>query len=115
MPDLTIETATICPQHCATFEVSGSKGNVYKVSFDDYGRTCDCPAYKHSKGEVYDKTCKHIKSVEAHGCLYHAQGADPGPNDLAAAGITLVAVYGTHIEDGCPGCGEPMIPIRIAV
>lgn len=115
MPDLSIETATICPQNYASFEVAGSKGNTYRVSFDDYGRTCTCPAFKFSAEADYDKTCKHVKAVEAHGCLYHVQGADAGPNDLADVGITLLGVHGSHVSEGCPGCGEPMLAIRIAV
>ena len=114
MPDLNIETTTWCPQHRSRFEVSGSKGNVYTVETDDDGMTCTCPAFKYSADDVRDKMCKHVRLVRAHGC-FHSPFGDAGPNDLADHGVTLTASFGSTVEQTCPGCDQPMLPVRIAV
>lgn len=44
----------------ATFKVSGSKDNVYKVVNDGGRWNCSCPAFGWGRG----KDCKHIKSLK---------------------------------------------------
>jgi len=112
MPDFTIEVMGICPQYSATFEVPGSSGT-YRVSLGPDGAYCPCRSYQYCKDE-YDRTCKHIKLVRSHGCLYDPQGREPGPNDLQAQGIKILS-QGAGYGESCPGCGEEMQPIRVAV
>jgi hypothetical protein len=117
MPDLNIEVAGYCPQHNAEFSVPGSGGKTWSVTFDMDGRRCDCPAFQYYKCQAEDesdRTCKHVALVAAHGCLYDPQGGDLGPNDLSDQGIKIVAHDGGYGEP-CPGCGDDMMPVRIAV
>ena len=112
MPDLTVEVMGLCPQYQAEFEVPGSTGT-YRVSLSLDGPYCGCKAYQYCKDE-FDRTCKHIKLVRAHGCLYDPQGREPGPNDLSTQGIEIVSQEGGYGEP-CPGCSADMVPVRVAV
>lgn len=115
MPDLDIVTEGFCPQYQARFIVPGSKGNTYEVNFDADGATCTCPAFKYSAEEVYDKDCKHVHLVRAHGCFAGPYG-DTGPNDYAAHGIVLDNTFGSNvIEDRTCACGGDQLAVRIAV
>lgn len=44
--------------HAKTFEIKGSKGNVYIVTLDDGRSSCTCPAGSHGR------MCKHIKAAQ---------------------------------------------------
>jgi hypothetical protein len=116
MPDLTVETLGFCPQHDAVFIVPGSApGTRYRVSLGIEGAHCECRAFQYCKVEdESDRTCKHVALVRAHGCLYDPQGHDPGPNDLPDHGVEIVSQEGGYGEP-CPGCGEDMLPVRVAV
>lgn len=113
---LDIVTVGMCPQYTATFEVVGSKDNVYTATLDGPdGPYCSCPAFKYS-GEPGEQNCKHLDRIREHGCLYDPQGVDAGPNDLADVGITITATAtGRSYNEPCPGCGEDMIAVRIGV
>ena len=114
MPDLNVEMMGFCPQFTGTFEVPGSAGS-YRVSLGPDGAHCGCRAFQYCKVEdEFDRTCKHVKLVRAHGCLYDPQGCDPGPNDLEAYGIEILPHDGDYGEP-CPGCGGEMIALRVAV
>lgn len=111
-----IVTVGFCPQYYSQWEVQGSKGNTYSVVLNggEGAPYCSCPAFKYS-GEYGNQECKHVKAVWAHGCLYNPQWKDAGPNDYADHGIKMIS-HDTHtISETCPGCGEEMIPVRIAV
>ncbi len=114
----TIETAAFCPQYYATFEVQGSKDNVYTVTLSggEGPAHCTCPAFKYS-GEPGEQDCKHVRKIWAHGCLYNPQWKDAGPNDLEDNGIQIASTDDSHVieDEPCPGCGEPCVAVRIAV
>ena len=113
MPDLSVEVMGLCPQHTATFEVPGSTGS-YRVSLGSDGAHCVCRAFQYCKVEdESDRTCKHVRLVRAHGCLYDPQGGEPGPNDLPDHGVKIVSQGGGYGEP-CPGCGADMEPVRVA-
>ena len=114
---IDIVTVGFCPQYYATYDVVGSKDNVYQVTLSgaEGPAHCTCPAFKYS-GEFGDQTCKHVSRVWAHGCLYNPQWKPAGPNDLADQGIILTdsddsRTYG----EKCPGCGEEMVAVKIGV
>jgi len=109
-----IVTMTECADFYGVFEVEGSKGAKYRVAFGggEGPATCTCPAYQYAKGAVYDKTCKHIDRVFKEGCFWHPQWHDPGPRTIAP-----VETYSPNEVPGekCPGCGGPVVAIRVAV
>jgi hypothetical protein len=117
MPDLDVVVMGFCPQYRSNFHVTGSKGDTYFVSMDggDFLPTCSCKAYTFSAKDACDKTCKHIALVREHGCFYSEQGCDPGPNDLEAHGVTLRGIPHTTLDRKCLGCGQNMIPVKVAV
>lgn len=96
-----IETFLWCSQNSyAEFEISGSSGKSYIVSYDMRdGWHCNCPAFKYSKS----KTCKHIDEAKPQKCEH---GWD--------------AVVGSPAHDWtddrkCPKCNSPVSPIKVAV
>lgn len=113
MPDLTIEAVGVCPQWTALYSVAGSGCETHRVHFDHGDNHCSCSAFRYFKRPDYDRTCKHIAAIERHGCLYHPQ-RNTGPNDLASHGVTVLFHRG-DTDEPCPGCGEPMVIVRIAV
>jgi hypothetical protein len=109
-----IVTVGFCPQYFASFEVTGSTGNSYTVTLNgaEAPAHCTCPSYRYGGSQ----DCKHIKAVWDHGCLYNPQWKDAGPNDLGSYGVSVVAYdYPGGRTEPCPGCGEAMVPVRIAV
>jgi hypothetical protein len=105
MPDLSIEYYW----HCLTAEsfsteVTGSKGDKYIVSYDDYGHrnksevtfdwSCTCMGYKTKKKVGY---CKHIDQVIKDnlrcGWMQFTDGGEPVEKDG---------------EKVCPKCGGPI-------
>jgi hypothetical protein len=115
---ISIETVGFCPQYYCDWKVVGANGQVYEVTLDgaEHVPSCTCPAWKFSAHEVYDRECKHIRAIWDHGCLFNPQWRDAGPNDYAAHGITRGAYHVPQTwGEACPGCGEQMIPVRIAV
>jgi hypothetical protein len=112
-----IATVGFCPQYFATFEVTGSKSNIYQVTLDgaEGPAHCTCPAYAYSKDD--NRTCKHIAAIWKHGCLWNPQWKDAGPNDLDSVGTRLTGTHGRPILQGerCHGCGQDCVAVRIAV
>ena len=112
-----IVTAAFCAQYFANYEVQGSKGNVYTVTLNggEGAPFCTCPAFKFSGG-YGNQDCKHVKLVWDHACLANPQWKDPGPNDLAENGITMIS-HDDHTIPGdvCVGCGGPTVPVKIAI
>lgn len=105
-----IVTVGFCPQYGATFRVPGTGGREWTVALGPEVGHCTCPAFRYS----HDSSCKHLRLVWEHGCLFNPQWHDAGPNDHADVGI--VRVTPTRTEGvPCPGCGEPMMPVRVAV
>ena len=111
-----IVTVGFCPQYWSRWEVQGSKGAVYRLTLNgaEHQPHCTCPAFEYAPEDAKD--CKHVRKVWDHGCLYNPQWKDAGPNDYAEHGITLIEVDNSRPwPDPCPGCDQPMIPVRIAV
>lgn len=102
-----ITTAGFCPDYYSVFEVPSSDGKkVYRVWLDGLSGGCDCPGFK------YRQECKHMKKVWDEACLYNPQWHDAGPGTLKPV------ERGDHCDqvmEPCPGCGEKMVPVRIAV
>jgi hypothetical protein len=123
MPDMTIEVAMICPQWASNFQVEGSGDNEYNVTINPYDPpSCTCPAFKFS-GEYGDQHCKHIEKVKHNGCLYHPQmeqyiGVHAWvEHKFDDAKIKWLNSGGSVVqpEQPCPGCGNPMIVVRVAI
>jgi hypothetical protein len=60
-----IQNGTVPPPVIKEHDVTGSKGNVYKITEPDDPNgvwTCSCPAYTYDK--VPGTPCKHIKSIQ---------------------------------------------------
>ena len=121
MPDLTIEVGLICPQWASNFDVKSSNGDAdYLVTIHPYDPPhCSCPAFKFS-GEYGNQDCKHIKKVRDCGCFYHPQfGELQTWNEFRFEqnGIEWLNSGGNVMEPKkpCPGCGNPMIVVRVAV
>lgn len=112
---LDIEVVGFCADYLGVFYVPGSKkGDLWRVELSgpEGGAHCDCPAFKFSKGEVYDKTCKHIEYVWKNACLYNPQWHDGGPRKIKPNSYVDESRF---LSDPCPCCGGPMFPVRIAV
>lgn len=45
-------------EHTKTWNVAGSKGNSYQVSFSNETFSCSCPGY------TFRRHCKHIQSIK---------------------------------------------------
>lgn len=123
MPDLSIEVALICPQWASNFQIAGSGDNSYSVTINPYDPpNCTCPAFKFS-GEWGNQHCKHIKKVEENGCFYHPERSQqPGVkiwNEFKFDNNEIIWLNsgGSVMEPKkpCPGCGNPMIVVRLAV
>jgi hypothetical protein len=115
---ISIETVGFCPQYYAEWLVTGSRGDIYIVTLDGAEGVpqCSCPAWNFSPHREYDRECRHIRAVWEHGCLFNPQWRDPGPNDYAQFGITKGEYHVAQTwGEPCPGCGDTMIPVRIAV
>lgn len=109
-----IVTVGFCPQYVSQWRVAGHHNHVYDVVLNgaEAKPACSCLAFQYST----DGDCKHVRLIWDHGCLYNPQWKDPGPNDVIEYGATLVQTDTYAVLDQpCPGCGEPMIPVRIAV
>jgi hypothetical protein len=125
MSDQTVEVVKICPMWASNFDVLSSNGSgAYLVQFHkDSVPSCSCPAYKFS-GDYGDQTCKHIKKVKELGCFYHPQFDDcgecfPAWNEFKFDDADVKWLSWTrdviNPPEPCPGCGMPLIAVRIAV
>ena len=106
-----IETAAFCGDYFAAFDVPGSKGKVYRVTWNGatYGPHCTCPAFKYAPED--NKECKHITLTFREGCFYNPQWYDGGNQT-----IRPIENFGNIIpQDECPACGGPTVAVRIAV
>ena len=88
-------------------EVTGSKGDKYTVTYDEYnGWTCTCPGYQYHGGKV----CKHIKKVEKERCGWNWEAycgtiGEPIPDPKKPGkGFGL-----------CPMCNEPVEILKVGV
>jgi hypothetical protein len=106
-----------CPQYESTWSVQGSRGSyIVQLHADERAApSCSCPAFTFFKGEQWDRTCKHLQMIWDHGCLFNPQWKDAGPNDYAQHGLSLVEQGFGGGGEPCPGCGQPMIRVVIAV
>ena len=99
MPELYIVTMSQCE--------NGFRGQNHKTgengkydTFFGHGTFphCTCPAFKYSKGDMWEKTCKHIEAVKAETCDYH-ELVDGRP----------------EVEGICPKCGGPTEYVKVGV
>ena len=97
MPDLTIEYMQQCASTVdgSTFHIGGYEQHLSPAMGYD---TCTCKAYKFSKGDIFDKTCKHIKEAREQLCTYHEQIDGP-----------------PEVDGVCPKCGGPTTVVRVGV
>jgi len=114
-----VETVGFCDQYYGTWTVpSDRQADVtYAVTLAGprLAPFCTCPAFRYS-GEPGSQTCKHIRRIWEHACLYNPQWHDPGPNDYAELGIALTPSALERTYPGtCPGCGGRLVAVRIAV
>lgn len=100
-----IVTAGFCADYFAIFEVTGSKGDIYRVELFGMDGHCSCPAWK------YRKDCKHMQYVWDHACLWNPQWYSGGADDLQPVEYLD---EDRHFGE-CPHCSGPMVPVRIAV
>jgi hypothetical protein len=121
MPDLTVEVVAICPMWASNFDIVSDEGDKsYLVQFHkDSPPTCQCPAYKFS-GDYGDQTCKHIKRVKKLGCFYHPlfeKAHAWNEFNFDDANIKWLSWTRDVINppEPCPGCGNPLIAVRVAV
>jgi|SRR6516162_1512143 len=119
MPDLTVESMYCCPMWASNFQIIG-KTDVYNMTVNPYDpSSCTCKSFKFS-GEYGDQNCKHLIKLTEVGCFYHPQGDEAKTwNEFKfdEAGITWLNSGGIVADpkQPCPGCGNPMIVIRVAV
>lgn len=104
MPDLTIETRTVCKSNVFwQTQVEGSRGDIYTVFWGlngpgaqyQYGWHCDCASWK------YRQSCRHVTAAELERCKAGEDAFAGGP--------------GLGDVDKCPACGGPVEYIKVAV
>lgn len=102
-----IVTMSECADFHSVFEVVGSKGDTYHVSYagGEGGAHCTCPGFK------YRQDCKHVNETFKRGCFWHPQWHDAGPAEVRPVEVTPHTVPGEQ----CPGCGGPVVAVRMAV
>lgn len=121
MPELIAEAVAICPMWASNFEVLGSEDKRYLVQFHKIEPAmCNCPAYQYS-GDYGEQHCKHIDRVFANGCFYHPDIEDRSKTwnefNFDDNGVRWLS-SGGHRNDPplpCPGCGSPMVIVKVAV
>lgn len=121
MPELTVEVMMCCPMWASNFQIESKKsGNIYNMTVNPYDPSlCVCPSFKFS-GEYGDQDCKHLQLLMANGCFYHPQHGEAkawNEFNFEDNGITWLNSGGNVVEpkQPCPGCGNPMISIRVGV
>jgi hypothetical protein len=107
---ISIETAEDCASNYGVFEVEGSNGKVYTVTFtgSEGPAFCSCPAYKFS-GEKMD--CKHIKQVYEGACFYNPQWNDGNSHPKYKPEEYSYTQFSEH---ACPKCGGPSVYVKRA-
>lgn len=102
-----IETMEDCASCFGVYDVKGSKGDKYTVSFHgETGVHCTCPAFK------YRHDCKHVSQVYKAACMYNPQYNDGKPDPKAKP---RDYTYDAFSERRCPACGGKMVYVRRAV
>lgn len=104
-----IITAQFCADYESTFEVEGSQGATYFVTWDGLSASCTCPVFKYSSTPLGE--CKHIDKVWRWGCFWNPQWYDGGTRELRPSRTTTRTVPNST----CPACSGPTIAVRIAV
>ncbi len=106
-----IVTLEDCASNYGVYEVVGSQGDVYTVTFSgsEGPAHCTCKAYKYSGAEMH---CKHISQVYENACMYNAQWHD-GNADPSARPTDFT--YDIFSKNPCPVCAGMMVYVRRAV
>lgn len=98
----------LCAQWFMSFTVGGSTpGVTYSVTFEwGVGPRCTCPAFEHAN--IAPRTCKHVRCVLEHACLWseHYAGGDriitPDADSLRTA---------PRLNDMCPRCAGRVVDV----
>lgn len=111
-----------CASYWSTYEVRGSKGDTYIVTWRGGEEAPSCHK-KEANGDLTvckawqfkpwdDKQCKHTQQVWASGCFWNCQWFE-GNADVKLRG----EVHSPHIIAGaaCPNCSGPLVAVRISV
>lgn len=102
-----IETMRDCASCFGVYDVKGSNGDKYVVSF--HGETsvhCTCPGFK------YRHDCKHVSKVYNTACMYNPQYND-GKQEPAIRPRDYT--YDAFASEPCPACGGPSVYVKRAV
>jgi hypothetical protein len=103
---VTIATAEDCASNYGTFEIQGSKGDTYQVTFSgsEGPAHCTCPGFK------YRGDCKHIAEVYGGACLYNPQWHDGNSEPE----FRPVQIHNQQFGPSTCKCGGPMVLVRRA-
>lgn len=105
-----IVTMEDCASNFGVFEITGSKGDTYTVTFSgsEGPAHCTCPAYRFSGAEMH---CKHVARVHDQACFYNPQWHEAHPEPiLRPVGYTYEQFSGGTCE-----CGGPLVYVKRAV
>ena len=103
---VTIATAEDCASNYATFEIEGSTGTIYEVTFSG----SEGPAHCTCEGFKYRHDCKHISRVYEGACLYNPQWNE-GKTDPE---FRPTAIHYHQYGPSTCKCGEKMVLVRRA-
>jgi hypothetical protein len=108
-------SSRFCSSYYATYKVRSSSGRPpYAVSIlgVELLGVCNCQAFEYWKGEIFDRTCKHIEYAKANACFWnsHRIGRRRNPPKLypeSISGHNLIP------DSECPRCGAPLVRVEI--
>ena len=105
-----------CASNFATFEVPGSKGNTYEVTFggESYVDCRDKATGEKCKGFQFKQDCKHIHFAYENACMYNPQYND-GKANPPLKPVEYERGPGFLSDGKCPACGGPTVVVRRAV
>lgn len=106
---MSYEVVTLedCASNYGSFEIEGSNGNTYTVTFSG----SEGPAHCTCQGFKYRNDCKHIEKVYKGACLYNPQWKDANPNPT----YRPVSYNYTQFSDNKCECGDKKVYVRRAV
>lgn len=106
---MSIEIVTMedCASNFGVFEITGSKGDKYTVSFtgSESQAHCTCLGFKHRR------ECRHLKQVWDEACLYNPQWHDGKDHPT----LRPVSYTYDRFSDNTCRCGGPMVYVKRAV
>jgi hypothetical protein len=109
-----IVTGQFCSSYFGTYEVVGSKGDIYNVTWNLLSAHCQrkngtsCPAYHFSK----DQSCKHIREVWNRACMWNCQWFK---GNEAIYQFPKIMIEPVIIDFHCPNCSGACVAVKVAV